>query len=61
MNNVTAIIGGTGQYGLTLAEKIVKKNKVIITSRSVSKARKKIKFLKQIKIINLNVLNKKKN
>ena len=40
-------------------EKIVKKNKVIITSRSVSKARKKIKFLKQNKIINLNVLNKK--
>ncbi len=60
MNNVTAIIGGTGQYGLTLAEKIIKKNSVIITSRSISRAKKKIKFLKKIKIINLNILDKKK-
>ncbi len=59
MNNVTAIIGGTGQYGLTLAEKIIKKNNVIITSRSVRRAKRKKKILKKIKIINLNVLNKK--
>ena len=59
MNNAVAIIGGTGQFGLTLAEKLIKKNNnIIITTRSVSRARKKIRKLKKIKIRKLDVLNK---
>tara|TARA_A100001011_G_scaffold392668_1_gene480754 strand:- start:269 stop:400 length:132 start_codon:yes stop_codon:yes gene_type:complete len=30
MNNAVAIIGGTGQFGLTLAEKLIKKNHMIL-------------------------------
>ena len=59
MNNAVAIIGGTGQFGLTLAEKLIKKNNnIIITTRSVSRARRKIRKLKKIKIRKLDVLNK---
>ena len=59
MNNAVAIIGGTGQFGLTLAEKLIKKNNnIIITTRSVSRARKKIRKLKKIKIRKLDVLSK---
>ena len=51
------IVGGTGQFGITLAKKLYKK-KVIITTRSISKSRKKIKDLKKIKIVKLNILKK---
>ncbi len=58
MNNTSIIVGGTGQFGITLAKKLYKKKKVIITTRSISKSRNKIKVLKKIKIVKLNILKK---
>ena len=53
------IVGGSGQFGITLAKKISNKKNVIITTRNIQKAKKKIKYTKNIKLIKLNVLNKK--
>ena len=40
----TIIVGGTGQFGIILSKQLIKKKfKVIITTRSVSKAKKKTK------------------
>ena len=42
--SIAIIVGGTGQFGVLLAEKLLKKKyKVIITTRSVIKAKKKLK------------------
>ena len=42
--SIAIIVGGTGQFGVLLAEKLLKKKyKVIITTRSVIKAKEKIK------------------
>ena len=41
-NNVSIIVGGTGQFGITLAKKLIKKNKVIITTRSIKKSKKSL-------------------
>ena len=52
--SIAIIVGGTGQFGVLLAEKLLKKKyKVIITTRSVIKAKKKIKK----KIFNFKKLN----
>ena len=52
------IVGGTGQFGITLSKELIKKKfKVIITTRSLAKAKKKIKN-KKIYIKKLNILNK---
>ena len=48
-NNVSIIVGGTGQFGITLAEKLIKKNKVIITTRSIKKSKKRFNHLKKNK------------
>ena len=51
------IIGGTGQFGITLGNLLKKnKKKVIITSRTNSRNSK----IKNIKITKLNIYNKKK-
>ena len=60
MNKKVIIIGGTGQYGITLSQILIKNNfKLFITSRS----RKKIKDLKKIyhkiEFIKLSIYNKK--
>ncbi len=51
------IIGGTGQFGITLSKQLnKKKNKVIITSRSINKK----KINKFLTIVKLDIYNKKK-
>ena len=47
--SIAIIVGGTGQFGVLLAEKLLKKKyKVIITTRSVIKAKKRIRKKKFI-------------
>ena len=58
-NNVSIIVGGTGQFGITLAKKLEKKNLVIVTTRSILKSRKKFFKLKKVKLQYLKVENKK--
>jgi len=56
--SIAIIVGGTGQFGVLLAEKLLKKKyKVIITTRSVIKAKKKIKN-KKFNFKKLNILAK---
>ena len=56
---VAIIIGGTGQFGITITKKLLKKNyKVIITTRSKKKFNS---LLPKIKLKYLNIYNKKKN
>ena len=55
---VAIIIGGTGQFGITISKKLLKKNyKVIITTRSKKKLNS---LLPKIKFKHLNIYNKKK-
>tara|TARA_B100000029_G_scaffold237771_2_gene234826 strand:- start:2475 stop:3428 length:954 start_codon:yes stop_codon:yes gene_type:complete len=55
----TIIVGGTGQFGIILSKQLIKKKfKVIITTRSVAKAKKKINN-KKLTLEKLNILNKK--
>ena len=57
------IVGGSGQFGICLSQILLKKNYDIeISTRSVSKTKKKFKDLKikKIKIFHLNILNKVK-
>ena len=58
-NNVSIIVGGSGQFGITLAEKLIKKKKVLVTTRSLKKCKKKFIHLKEVAICRLNVQNKK--
>ena len=58
MKNISIIVGGSGQFGHILAKKLHKKKQVIITTRSISKSKKKIGSLKNIKIIKLNIQKK---
>ena len=56
--SIAIIVGGTGQFGVLLAEKLLKKKyKVIITTRSVIKAKNRIKKKKFI-FKKLNILAK---
>ena len=56
------IIGGSGQLGISLTHNLLNKNfQVLITSRNVTLAKKKILIKnKNLKIRKLNILNKKK-
>ena len=55
----TIIVGGTGQFGIILSKQLIKKKiKVIITTRSVAKAKKKLNN-KKLNLEKLNILNKK--
>ena len=60
MKDLNAIIvGGTGQFGLTIAKILIKKKyKVIITTRSLIKRKKIINQYKKIKFLKLNIFNK---
>ena len=52
------IVGGTGQFGITLSKQLFKKKiKVIITTRSLTKAKKKLNN-KKFDFKKLNVLSK---
>ena len=51
------IVGGTGQFGITLSEQLLKKKiAVTITTRSLVKAKKKLN-IKKLNIKKLNILN----
>ncbi len=57
---VTIIIGGTGQFGITVAKQLIKKKyKVIISTRSLKKHKNLIKLNSNIKFCKLNIYNKK--
>ena len=61
MKKKVIIIGGTGQYGITLSEILIRKKfKLFVTSRY----QKKINYFKKkyhkIEFIKLNIYNKKK-
>ena len=58
-NNVSIIVGGSGQFGITLTKKLKKKNIVVVTTRSISRSKKKFYDLKNIKIVKLNIEKKK--
>ena len=58
--SIAIIVGGTGQFGVLLAKKLLKKKfKVIITTRSITRAKKKI-GIKKLNFKKLNILNKNK-
>ena len=56
---IVIIVGGSGQFGITLTKSLLKKKqKVILTTRNIRAAKKKIKFSnKYLTIIKLNVLS----
>ena len=60
MKDLNAIVvGGTGQFGLTIAKLLLqKKYKVIITTRSLIKKKEIIKNYKKIKFLKLNIYSK---
>ena len=58
MNSISMIVGGTGQFGITLAKKLSKTDKVIITTRSVKRSKNELKKIKNVKIVKLNILRK---
>ncbi len=60
MKDLNAIIvGGTGQFGLTIAKLLLKKKfNIIITTRSLKKQKKIIKQYKKVKFLKLNIYNK---
>ena len=57
---ISIIVGGSGQLGISLIKILLKKNfKVIVTTRSISNARKKIPIKsRNLKLVLLNVLKK---
>tara|TARA_Y100000588_G_C14108346_1_gene861861 strand:- start:52 stop:1008 length:957 start_codon:yes stop_codon:yes gene_type:complete len=57
--SVAIIVGGTGQFGFYLSKKLIaKKYLVIVTTRSIKKAKSKIKSNNNLLIKKLNILNK---
>ena len=58
MKQNVLIVGGSGQFGVTLLKKLSKKKNIIITTRNISNAKKKIFEFKKIIIKKLNILNK---
>ena len=58
---ISIIVGGSGQLGISLAKFLLKRNyQVIITTRNVNSAKKKILIKnKNLKLVNLDVLNTK--
>ncbi len=56
---VTIIIGGTGQFGITVAKQLLKKKyRVVITTRSIKKHKNLIKKNNDIKFYQVNIYNK---
>lgn len=60
-DKISLIIGGTGQLGKSLAKNLLKKkHKILISTRNVKLAKKKIPFKnKNLKFKKLDILNKK--
>lgn len=60
INKISIIVGGSGQLGISLAKLLLKKKyKVIITTRNLASAKKKIPFRnKNLKLIKINILKK---
>ena len=55
---IAIMVGGTGQFGITLSKQLLKKKfKVIITTRSLSRAKKKLNN-KKLDLKKLNILSK---
>jgi len=61
-DKISIIAGGSGQFGVYLSQFLLKKGyKIIITSRNVKLAKKKIPFTnKNLILVKLNVQKKKK-
>ena len=60
MNKKVIIIGGTGQYGITLSQILIKNNfKLFITSRSRIKIKNLKKIYPKVEFIKLSIYNKK--
>ena len=55
---ISIIVGGTGQFGITIAKILLQKNYfVVITTRNTKKAKNKINIRnKRLKIVKLNIL-----
>ncbi len=55
---ISIIVGGTGQFGITIAKILLQKDYfVVITTRNTKKAKKKINIKnKNLKIVKLNIL-----
>ena len=50
--SVAIIVGGTDQFGRILIKKLIKKNyKVVVTTRSLAKAKLKVKSNKKTKFL----------
>ena len=61
MKKKVMIIGGTGQYGITLSKILIKKNfKTLITSRSIKKIRLLKKKYPKIDFIKLSIYDHNK-
>ena len=60
-DKISIIVGGSGQFGVYLSQFLLKKrHRVIITSRNIQRAKKKIPFKHRNLILDkLDVLNKK--
>ena len=58
---ISIIVGGSGQLGISLTKFLLKRNfQVIITTRNINSAKKKILIKnKNLKLVNLDVLNTK--
>ena len=57
-NKISIIVGGSGQFGITLAQILLKKKHyVVITTRNLQKTKKKIQIKnKKLKIVKLDIL-----
>ena len=57
---ISIIVGGSGQLGISLIKILLKKKfKVVVTTRDINKARKKVLIKnKNLKFVFLNVLKK---
>jgi len=60
---IAILVGGTGQYGITLSKELTKKKtRVIITTRSLKKAKKKFNktklYLEKLNVLNIKQIKK---
>ena len=59
MRKNVLLVGGTGQFGITLAKKISSKKNIIITTRNINEANKRFGKIKNIVLKKINILDKK--
>ena len=53
------IVGGSGQFGNILAKKLNRTKNIIITTRNILRAQKKVDLFRNFTLIKLDILNKK--